>query len=127
MLRLRATGDVIDFTARLFGLNGYEAELKLIADFGLDPDKPPAAAALRKPKYPLARAFRQDELYCRRVLNDYLRLLEDWMVRYSSHSPEENEVNMLDNRKRVGKDKDGVIFPVAPKRKGAENGRKEGL
>lgn len=89
-----ATGDVIDFTARLFGLSSYEAALKLIADFGLDPDKPPAAAALRKPKYPLVRAFRQDELYCRRVLNDYLRLLEDWRVRYSPHSPEEK----LDDR-----------------------------
>ena len=89
-----ATGDVIDFTARLFGLSSYEAAQKLIADFGLDPDKPPAAAALRKPKYPLVRAFRQDELYCRRVLNDYLRLLEDWRVRYSPHSPEEK----LDDR-----------------------------
>lgn len=89
-----ATGDVIDFTARLFGLSSYEAAQKLIADFGLDPDKPPAAAALWKPKYPLVRAFRQDELYCRRVLNDYLRLLEDWRVRYSPHSPEEQ----LDDR-----------------------------
>lgn len=89
-----ATGDVIDFTARLFGLSSYEAAQKLVADFGLDPDKPPAAAALRRPKYPLVRAFRQDELYCRRVLNDYLRLLEDWRVRYSPHSPEEK----LDDR-----------------------------
>lgn len=89
-----ATGDVIDFTARLFGLSSYEAAQKLVADFGLDPDKPPAAAALRKPKYPLVRAFRQDELYCRRVLNDYLRLLEDWRVQYSPHSPEEE----LDDR-----------------------------
>lgn len=89
-----ATGDVIDFTARLFGLNSYEAAKKLIADFGLDPDRPPAAATLRKPKYPMVRAFRQDELYCRRVLNDYLHLLEDWRVRYSPHSPEEE----LDDR-----------------------------
>lgn len=89
-----ATGDVIDFTARLFGLSSYEAAQKLIADFGLDPDKPPAAAVLRRPKYPLVRAFRQDELYCRRVLNDYLRLLEDWRVQYSPHSPEEE----LDDR-----------------------------
>lgn len=84
-----ATGDVIDFVARLFNLSNYEAALKLVADFGLDPDKPPAAAALRKPKHPLVSAFRQDELYCRRVLNDYLRLLEDWRARYSPHSLEE--------------------------------------
>ena len=35
-----ATGDVIDFVARLFGLSSYEAAKKLAYDFGLDPDKP---------------------------------------------------------------------------------------
>ena len=40
-----ATGDVIDFVARLFGLSSYEAAQKLAYDFGIDPDKPPAAAA----------------------------------------------------------------------------------
>ena len=60
-----ATGDVIDFVARLFGLSSYEAAKKLAYDFGIDPDKPPAAVALKKP-YPLARAFRNDEMYCQR-------------------------------------------------------------
>ena len=41
-----ATGDVIDFVARLFGLSSYEAAKKLAYDFGIDPDKPPAAVAL---------------------------------------------------------------------------------
>ena len=49
-----ATGDVIDFVARLFGLSSYEAAKKLAYDFGIDPDKPPAAMALKKP-YPLRR------------------------------------------------------------------------
>ena len=71
-----ATGDVIDFVARLFGLSSYEAAKKLAYDFGIDPDKPPAAAALRKPKYPLAKAFQREELHCQRVLCDYLHLLE---------------------------------------------------
>ena len=31
------------------------AAKKLAYDFGIDPDKPPAAAALRKPKYPQAK------------------------------------------------------------------------
>ena len=61
------TGDVIDFVARLFGLSSYEAAKKLAYDFGMDPDKPPAAMALKKP-YPLARAFRNDEMHCQRVL-----------------------------------------------------------
>ena len=56
-----ATGDVIDFVARLFNLSNYEAAQKLADDFGIDPDKPPAAAALRKPKYPLAKAFQNED------------------------------------------------------------------
>ena len=48
-----ATGDVIDFVARLFGLSSYEAAKKLAYDFGIDPDKPPAAMALKKP-YPVS-------------------------------------------------------------------------
>ena len=88
-----ATGDVIDFVARLFGLSSYEAAKKLAYDFGIDPDKPPAAMALKKP-YPLARAFRDDEMYCQRVLCDYLRLLERWKVEYAPQLPEDD----LDNR-----------------------------
>ena len=84
-----AHGDVIEFTARLFGLTNYEAVKKLAYDFGLDPDKPPAAAALKEPEYPLARAFQRDEMHCQRVLCDYLHLLEDWKERYAPSSPEE--------------------------------------
>ena len=89
-----ATGDGIDFVARLFGLSSYEAAQKLAYDFGIDPDKPPTAAALEKPKYPLARAFRQEELHCQRVLCDYLHLLERWKVQYAPNSPDE----VLDDR-----------------------------
>ena len=84
-----ATGDVIDFVARLFGLSSYEAAKKLAYDFGIDPDKPPAAVALKKP-YPLARAFRNDEMHCQRVLCDYLHLLEHWKIKYAPQLPEEN-------------------------------------
>ena len=83
-----ATGDVIDFVARLFGLSSYEAAKKLAYDFGIDPDKPPAAMALKKP-YPLARAFRNDEIHCQRVLCDYLHLLERWEKEYAPQTPEE--------------------------------------
>ena len=77
-------GDVIDLAARLFNLSSYDAAKKLAYDFGIDPDKPPAAAALRKPKYPLAKAFQKEELHCQRVLCDYLHLLENWKVQYLS-------------------------------------------
>ena len=89
-----ATGDVIDFVARLFGLSSYEAAKKLAYDFGIDPDKPPATAALRKPKYPLAKAFQREELHCQRVLCDYLHLLENWKVQYAPKTPEDT----LDDR-----------------------------
>ena len=80
-----ATGDVIDLVAKLLGLSSYEAAKKLAYDFGIDPDKPPAAAALKKP-YPLARAFRNDEMHCQRVLCDYLHLLERWKVEHALQS-----------------------------------------
>lgn len=83
-----ATGDVIDFVARLFELSSYEAAQKLAFDFGLDPDKPPAAAALQKPKYPLTRAFRNEDVHCQRVLCDYLHLLKRWKVQYAPQTPE---------------------------------------
>ena len=87
-------GDVIDFVARLFDLSNYEAAQKLAYDFGIDPDKPPAAAALRKPEYPLAKAFQKEELHCQRVLCDYLHLLENWKVQYAPETPEDT----LDDR-----------------------------
>ena len=83
-----ATGDVIDFAARLFDLSSYEAAQKLASDFGLDP-KPPTAVALPKPKRPHIRQFREDEMMCFRVLMDYLHLLEDWKVRYAPKTPDD--------------------------------------
>ena len=84
-----AHGDVIDLVARLFNLSSYDAAKKLAYDFGIDPHKPPAAAALRKPKYPLAKAFQREELHCQRVLCDYLQLLERWKVQCAPKTPED--------------------------------------
>ena len=83
------SGDVIDLVAKLFNLSSYDAAKKLAYDFGIDPDKPPAAAALRKPKYPLAKAFQREELHCQRVLCDYLHLLERWKGQCSPKTPED--------------------------------------
>ena len=84
-----AKGDVIDLVAELFNLSPYEAARKIAEDFGIDPDKPPEAAALAKPRHPMIRAFRDDECYCQRVLCDYLHLLEDWKVQYAPASMDE--------------------------------------
>ena len=85
-----ARGDVIDLVAKLFDLSPYEAARKIAEDFGIDPDKPPEAAALAKPRHPMIRAFRDDERYCQRVLCDYLHLLEDWKVQYAPTSMNED-------------------------------------
>ena len=84
-----ATGDVIDFVARLFGLSNYEAAKKLAYDFGIDPDNPPVAVALPKPERPMLKAYRQEEVRCLRVLCDYLHLLESWKVQYTPKTPED--------------------------------------
>lgn len=84
-----ATGDVIDLTARLFDLGKFEAAKKLASDFGIDPDNPPAAATLAKPKHKMIRAFREDEQYCFRVICDYLHLLESWERLYAPKTPED--------------------------------------
>ena len=89
-----ATGDVIDLVARLLGLISYEAAQKLAQDFGIDPDKPPAATALPKPERPLLKAYRQEEVHCLRVLCDYLHLLESWKVQ---HAPK-TAADALDDR-----------------------------
>ena len=82
-------GDLIDLVARLFSLSSYDAAKKLAYDFGINPDKPPATAALRKPKYLLEKAFQREELHCQRVLCDYLHLLENWKVQHAPKSPED--------------------------------------
>ena len=84
-----AKGDVIDLVARLFGLSSFEAAQKLAQNFRIDPDKPPAAIALPKPKRPLLTAYRQEEMRCLRVLCDYLHLLERWKVQYAPKVPED--------------------------------------
>ena len=89
-----ATGDVIDLVARLFALSSYEAAKKLAHDFGIDPDKPPAAIALPKPERPLLRAYRQEKVRCLRVLCNYLHLLERWKVKCAPKTPED----VLDDR-----------------------------
>ena len=84
-----AKGDVIDLTARLLDLSGYEAAQRLAADFGIVTEPGLAAATICKPKRPHIRQFREDEMLCFRMLTDYLHLLEDWKVRYAPRTPDE--------------------------------------
>ena len=81
-----ATGDVIDFTARLFGVSLKDAVTKLAADFGVSEDA--RQVSVRQ------NPFRLDELRCRRVLTDYLHLLKEWKTCYAPKTPEDS----LDDR-----------------------------
>ena len=79
-----ATGDVIDLTARLFGLSGYDAAKKLAADFGIAGQKPSILAKLQRGK---SQAEAERESF--RVLQDYMRILQDWKEHCAPQSPED--------------------------------------
>lgn len=83
-------GDVIDFTARLFDLKPYDAAMKLVIDFHLDPDKPPSAAALNAKRIRTeAQKLKENERLCFSVLSDYYRCLEEWKAYYAPQTPDE--------------------------------------
>ena len=81
-----ASGDVIDFTAKLFGVSLKDAVTKLAADFGVSEDA--RQVSVRQ------NPFRLDELRCRRALTDYLHLLKEWKCKYAPQTPED----ILDDR-----------------------------
>lgn len=78
-----ASGDVIDFTARLFGISQKSAALKLAQDFGIDP-RPPTQSDI--PDFH-AELHPNLEQLCIRVLREYLRLLRIWKVRHRPAVP----------------------------------------
>ena len=81
-----ASGDVIDFTGRLFGISLKDAAEKLAADFGISADAKPVAVR--------QNPSRLEELRCRRALTDYLHLLKKWKTQYAPKTPEDS----LDDR-----------------------------
>ena len=89
-----ATGDAIEFTAKLFDLGSLQAAQRLAVDFGISTEQGQAVATSRKPKHPHIRQFREDEMLCFRVMTDYLHLLEDWKVQYAPKTPADD----LDDR-----------------------------
>lgn len=80
-----ASGDVIDFTARLFGISPREAAQKLAEDFGITP-RPPTEINIPKRH---AEPRPNLERLCISVLRDYLRLLRIWRLRYEPAAPGE--------------------------------------
>ena len=80
-----AKGDVIEFTSKLFGINAQEAAQKLSADFGIKADKPSVPTKLSQ-----YRTQADNERLCFRVLREYLQILQDWKVRFSPQTPDED-------------------------------------
>ena len=84
-----ATGDVIDFTAKLFDLSPKEAAEKLAQDFGLiyDSQAPPRRRYVQQKTE--SQQFREDRQRCYRVRSDYYHLLKKWESDHSPRTPEE--------------------------------------
>ncbi len=80
-----ASGDVIDFTAKLFGISLKDAAQKLAEDFGITP-RPPTEIHIPKRH---AEPCPDSERLCIFVLRDYLRLLRIWRLRYEPAAPGE--------------------------------------
>ena len=79
------SGDVIDFTAKLFGISPKDAAQKLAGDFGITP-RPPTETNIPKRH---AEPRPDSERLCIFVLRDYLRLLRIWRLRYEPAAPGE--------------------------------------
>ena len=77
------SGDVIDFTARLFGISLKDAAEKLAEDFGINP-RPPAQSDIPNC---YAEPPRDRERLCICVLREYLRHLRIWQLRYHPEKP----------------------------------------
>ena len=87
-----ADGDVIDFTATLYGLGKKEAAMQIAQDFGLSYEdwKSPGKAKKPKPRQKSPEEqFQEAKNRCFCILADYLHLLRAWRTEYAPHSPEE--------------------------------------
>ncbi len=86
------TGDVIDFTARLFNLSPLDAARKLAADLGIDPNTP-VSAAVALPRIRQEESPRDREGRCASVLIEYERLLKNRQQRFAPVQPSDEWVN----------------------------------
>ena len=83
-------GDVIDFTAKLYGLSLYDAAKKLAYDFGITQDKPPDKVMQKNQnRKSEAQRLRENEKLCFSALLEYMKLLQEWKRLYAPRTPEE--------------------------------------
>ena len=81
------TGDVIDFTAKLFNLSLYDAAKKLAADFNIQPLPPGQSAPI--PKLPTAVIESKEEQRVLKTLIEYERLLKKWKEEFAPSDPKD--------------------------------------
>lgn len=79
------SGDVIDFTAKFFGISGYSAAIKLARDFGIDP-RPPTQLQIPMSD---AEQFREAEPPCILSLAQDLQRYRRWKREFAPDTPEE--------------------------------------
>ena len=77
------SGDVIDFAARLFGISLRDAAKKLAEDFGINPRTPVQSDISNCHAEP----SHDRERLCIRILQEYLRYLRIWQLRYRPEEP----------------------------------------
>ena len=81
-----ATGDVIDFTARLLNVSNYNAAQILAEKFGIQPESQTKTIPQIKP----AASLRNLEQRCLFALVQYEKLLRFWKKQYAPQAPEES-------------------------------------
>ncbi len=84
-----ADGDVIDFAARLYGLDARPAAEKLAADFHIMYEKTGRKPKPTRPVKTEEQLYRHLEEKCFRVLSDYLNLLRQWEADYAPQPEDE--------------------------------------
>ena len=79
-----ATGDVIDFTARLLGISNHDAAQTLAERIGINPE----SQTVTTPKIKPAASLRNLEQRCLFALVQYEKLLRFWKKQYAPQAPE---------------------------------------
>ena len=115
-----ATGDVIDLTARLFGLSPYEAAKKLADDFGIRPLPPTQSASI--PKIPAVLSAQKEEQHVLSLLVNCERTLKKWKEDFAPENPsdetwDERFVFALRHLTEVSHVIDCLLSPDANERK----------
>lgn len=80
------TGDVINLTAKLFGISNLEAAKKLASDFGIRTGNGRISVAAKLNMY---KTQIENEKLCFRIFREYLKILQSWQSEYAPQTPDD--------------------------------------